>query len=156
MKNRYIGILICAVALGFIAFLAFPLVAQSFGFFTWSQINCTEEFVDIFSGDVRTERWYWYRLISADNRESEISGFAPPTDREKFVCVNTFSFRAHHSPHYGYHAAFYQTSILVKHWENIAAPDEVRRQHTAGLLAAWQAGNGDVAAYAYLDSIGVR
>jgi hypothetical protein len=156
MKLRLLRLLVICVVGSGVLFATLPFLIQAVGFLPWSRINCREEYVDIYSGRMRVQRWYWYRLVSETTTETPLSRLAPAIEKVQFAPVNTFSFRLDYSPHFGYHAAYYQIMLINRHWEATATPVETRRVQVQAVLKAWQNGSGDSLAYDYLESIGAR
>ena len=70
--------------------------------------------MDINTGMIRTQKYYWFLKFS-DKTEptylSELLGIES-VENPQWHIVNTFSFRYRHSPHYRFHSAFGQISRL--------------------------------------------
>jgi hypothetical protein len=141
------------VALIAIGVLVTPFCLQALDLFTWSRINCREEYLDINSGRMRIQRWYWYLLLSDHTQETAISRFAPNAADHDFQPVNTFSFLKPISPHYHFHGVDAQFKLIEDYWESNDVADSERREHVKKLMEIWRTRRGSVAAYDYIWSL---
>lgn len=114
-------------------------------FVQWSPLNCRHECVDINSGRVRHQRYLLWTCIYETVEETSLSRLVAGNTADKppdWRAVNTFSPLVSHSPHYHYHAAIVQISMLDMMWNSVPFTPAAKRQMAQDVLSLWQAGEG--------------
>ncbi|MBW3598226.1 MAG: hypothetical protein KY475_13265 [Planctomycetes bacterium] len=118
----------------------------------WSPLNCWHYDVDINSGRVRYTRYLLWQRVASRVEESALSRWADDAGapaRPEWRRVQTFSPGVGHSPHYRFHGALSQISLLEKTWELGRCSDDARGASANAILRLWQIG-GAAAAEPYL------
>jgi hypothetical protein len=146
-----------------IMFLAIPvaLFALSLlGFFPWSEINCSQNDIDITSGRIRYTRYLLFLPVRRSVSESALSEALSREERageeSDWHPVVTFSPGVRHSPHYRFHGALYQIRLLEMCWESGKMTKEARRLTARRVLQLWMETGGDSRAREYIEAVGQR
>ena len=149
MKNLRIivGIVVAGLLL---APVVVPLISP------WSRLNCWYEDINIQSGQARRSSYLWFLKVSEAIEDTLLSRALDGehvevvSDIEPWQRVNTFSYAAHHSPHYRFHGAFVQIVQLDGVFKMLHATAERKREIAKKLLTLWQSSGGDSGADEYI------
>ena len=126
------------------------------GIAPWSPLNCRHEEIDINSGRVRYTRMLFYIEVSQRVEETWLSENCPVslrTTRENWRRVNTFSPGVRHSPHYHYHAALAQLSVIRRAEVLVPFTANARREVARRVISDWRIGMGTSAADQYVHDL---
>jgi len=122
-----------------IVLLFAPLVLIIAGFLLpWSRINCWDEEIDLQSGRVRTTWYLCFLPVSVQINESAFSRVLTHEDTDgatpNWQRVNTFSPGVHYSPHYRFHGATTEVSMVEDSWQAGRFTLEARRASAKRIL----------------------
>jgi hypothetical protein len=143
VNGRWITFIL-AIMLG-ILFLA-PFIVPVF--IPWSAINCKCHEINIKTGQVRYSRCLWYITISEKVEDTTLSramrgNSIDVADIQPWQRVNTFSPFMDYSPHYIFHSAISQISIIDQFTSMGKFTPEQKQEIAEEILTAWQKSGSD-------------
>jgi len=124
----------------------------------WTKIQCKKQYIDINTGMIRTQRYYWF-LKYSDTIEpsflSELLG-ANSAENPQWRIVNTPSFGRRYSPHYSFHSAAAQITHLKLMVSLYNIDERDSRAIARQIIKLWKENSSDRKADEYLREINVQ
>ena len=152
MKRIWTILVVIAVGL-----LLAPFVVPLFS--PWSPINCEDQDINIKTGQARYSRMFYYVKVSERIEDTPLSlalqgEVVDVADIKAWHRVNTFSCGSPRvSPHYIYHGALNQASLMEMICFRLKLGPERRKQIARDILTAWQQSGCDFGANKILERL---